>query len=142
MQPGEKFSDAEVRKIKAELMAGTHHLSIAIAYGVSENTIWRMKTGRTYNHVKVEGEEAMRPRFQHVMEAPGEKDSRYVVMPKGKILDGQELEEAEARSLRILAEKMKEPARPRPFEDPFAEVDPLKELLAPRSLDSLRIKKD
>jgi hypothetical protein len=56
MQPGEKFSDAEVRKIKGELLAGTHHLSIAIAYGVSENTIWRMKTGRTYNHVKVEGE--------------------------------------------------------------------------------------
>jgi hypothetical protein len=51
MKQGEKLSDAKVKWLKERLCEGWSTLALARMEGLSEQTVWRIKTGRTYNHV-------------------------------------------------------------------------------------------
>lgn len=55
------FNDETVRAVKANLVKGVTVSAIARAYGVSTETISRIRRGLTYVHVRVEGEEKLRP---------------------------------------------------------------------------------
>jgi hypothetical protein len=102
MQPGQRFSEAKVRAIKQALMRGVHPRVLARLEGVSANTMWRIKNGETYNHVKVEGEDAMRPPLDFVDYKPeGEQfEVRRDVMPLPPATMSDE--EAEAMAQRLI----------------------------------------
>jgi transposase-like protein len=55
------FSDEEARMVKENLVRGVTVAAIAQYYGVSVETISKIKRGLTYTHVRVEGEEQLRP---------------------------------------------------------------------------------
>ncbi len=60
MKKGQSFSDERVRHLKTLMIRGADPVALARLEGVSANTLWRMKKGETYNHVRVEGEDSMR----------------------------------------------------------------------------------
>jgi hypothetical protein len=68
------FPDRLVREIKMNLVLGVPCSVLARKYGCGEETIGRMKRGTTYAHVRVEGEERLRPAIEAVaMTAEGER---------------------------------------------------------------------
>lgn len=88
------LSDEQVRLIKANLVLGVTCAALARAYDVGEETIGRIRRGLTYRHVKVAGEEALRPEVK--MEAPSE--AMRVVM------GGMSEEELERKEGELLAQ--------------------------------------
>lgn len=55
------FSDEEARFIKENLIRGVTIAAVAAHFGVSIETVSKIKRGLTYTWVRVEGEEKLRP---------------------------------------------------------------------------------
>jgi len=91
------FTDEEARWVKEQLIAGAHPTALARVYGVSAETIKRIRRGETYNHVRVEGEEALRPVIVPVdmSTAPQRVQSRMNVPIRG--MSEEEIAESAAR---------------------------------------------
>lgn len=108
--PNQIFSDEQVREIKMNLVAGVGLVALARRWGCSTETIGRMKRGLTYRHVKVLGEEKLRPPIRLV----GPTEQELVV--KSGVTD-EEIERSEKELLGRLA--VKEAAR-----EAVLELDP------------------
>lgn len=68
---GYSLSDEQVRNIKANMVQGVTLSALSRTYDVSVETLSRIRRGLTYKHIKVLGEEALRPGVEVV--APTEK---------------------------------------------------------------------
>lgn len=62
----ERFTDEQAREIKINLLAGVGISTLARRWNTSAETISKMKRGLTYRHVKVAGEERLRPEIEVV----------------------------------------------------------------------------
>lgn len=104
MRQGDKFSDERVRQIKLALLRGSHPRAIARLEGVMTATIVRIRDGETYKHVKVAGEEGLRPEVVAVDYDPkGPRvDGRAIPMAVVPISD-EEIAAAEQRLLGVQA---------------------------------------
>lgn len=59
-QPQPKLTEAKVREIKIKLSQGYTHWALAVEYDVSTSTIFRIKHGKTWAHVKVPTKEVIK----------------------------------------------------------------------------------
>jgi len=114
----ERFTDEKVRHIKRALLRGTHPLVIAQAERCSEATIWRIKTGRTYNHVVVAGEAELRPKVELVDYVPVGMEEKQTMKAVVEPMSEAQLEQRQREILERLengrkADEMFERARAR-----------------------------
>lgn len=93
------FSPQEVRFVKENLIRGVTVSDLARHFGVSVETVSKIKRGVTYAEVKVEGEEALRP--QNPL---GERTSPVGVRQTPRGPTEEELEEKEKESQKMLLE--------------------------------------
>lgn len=80
------FTDERVREIKLSLLRGSDPVSLARLERCSASTIRRIRDGETYNHVVVEGEDAMRKPLRIVEYDPKSvktvEEARAVIVPQ------------------------------------------------------------
>lgn len=100
MKQGEKLSDAKVKWLKERLCEGWSTLALARMEGLSEQTVWRIKTGRTYNHVgaAVVGEDVLLGRAPIAFDEGGEGKVLKAPEAKGGASD-EEIEESLKRMM-------------------------------------------
>lgn len=89
------FTDQQVREIKANLVLGVPCSALARRWGCGEETIGRIKRGLTYRHVRVLGEEKLRPEVALV--AP----TKEMMEIQSGVTD-EEIAESEAALLALL----------------------------------------
>ena len=115
VKKGEKFSDETVRHIKERLLIGDHPKVLARMLGCTPGTIYRIRDGEMYKHVRVLGEEALWPKLieVEVAETKGEIIGRHIdrVLPEISDAEMREHEDALERVMKTgrYAERAKTP---------------------------------